>query len=328
MSEKSKTIIVAPLDWGLGHATRMLSVVRWLSESYNVYVAVPQSLWFLFENENVRIISLPGLNIRFNRTPLLLSAFFQLPKIIIRSFFTKLAIKKVVRKIKPDLIISDNHPLVRHKNVPSVYITHQLNIQHKRFVIRGLLNYQHHKFINRYNECWVPDTENHYFAGDLSIGKLKIPVKFIGGLSRFQTTKEISSERFRKICILSGPEPQKTRWANQIKRPWKDEKGSLIIGMLPGTDRFEKNGELTIASHLSDSIFMSMIKQADEIISRSGYSTIMDLAYLEKKATLIPTKGQTEQEYLVRYYKETKTGAPIFASKQEILENVDQLLGN
>jgi hypothetical protein len=325
MSESHKKIIIAPLDWGYGHATRMLSVVRWLSERYDIFIAIPESHRFLFENEQVRVILTPGLNIRFSRMPLLLSMFFQLPKIFIRGLFTRLIIKRAIKKLKPDLIISDNQPLIRSRRVKSVYITHQVSIQHKNRLLKKLFNFAHHHMIHRFDECWVPDTENNDFAGELSMGKLKIPVKYIGGLSRFQTTEENQSEKYRKVCILSGPEPEKTRWANQIKRNWKNEKGALIIGVLKGKDRYNRYDELTLASHLSDGVFMSIIKQADEIVSRSGYSTIMDLAYLGKKATLISTKGQTEQEYLAEFYKDNDI-SDSFAVKESIIDIVRRVL--
>lgn len=327
MSELRKTIIVAPLDWGYGHATRMLSVVRWLSEQHEVYVAIPGKLHFLFKNEKVKIFAVPGINIRYNRMPLMLSLFFQLPKVLIRLFFTKMVINNAIKRINPDLIISDNQPAAWHKKVTSVYVTHQLNIQHKNSVIKRLLNYVHHKYINRFDECWVPDTDNHDFAGELSKGKLKVPVKYIGGLSRFQTTEEIPSEAFRKVCILSGPEPEKSRWANQMKKAWKNDERALIIGMLHGKDRFEKLGELTLSSHLNDGMFMSILKQADEIISRSGYSTIMDLAYLGKKAALMPTKGQTEQEYLAGFHKQGNLkNENLYIKNEVVLGLVNELI--
>jgi hypothetical protein len=327
MSEIGKRIIIAPLDWGYGHATRMLTIVRWLSEKNTVYVAIPKSLEFFFVNENVNIISLPGLHIRFNRMPLLLSMFFQLPKILIRSFITRIVIKRAIKKVKANRIISDNHPLVFHKRIPSVYITHQLNIQHSNRLIKKAINFAHHRFIHRFNECWVPDTENGDLSGKLSQNKVKIPTKFIGGLSRFQTTTEIQAERFKKVCILSGPEPEKTRWANQMKRAWKNENDALIIGILSGKDRYKKDGELTLSSHLNDSLFLSILKQADVIVSRSGYSTIMDLAYLGKKGIFIPTKGQTEQEYLAGYYEHKEISPALrFISKSKLFEQIEDTL--
>lgn len=327
MSEVEKKILIVPLDWGYGHAARMLSIVRWLSEENEVYVAVPKSLQFFFEKEDVKIISLPGLNIRFNRMPLLLSMFFQLPKILIRLLFTRIIIKKAIKKTGINFIISDNHPLVFHKRIPSVYITHQLNIQHSNRFIKKAINFAHHRFIQRFNECWVPDTEKHELAGRLSQNKLKIPIKYIGGISRFQTTEEGKSKTFKKVCILSGPEPEKTRWAIQMKKVWKNEEETLIIGLLSGKDRFVEQGALTLSSHLNDGLFMSILNQADEIISRSGYSTIMDLSYLGKKGTFIPTKGQTEQEYLAGYYDHKKDlQKHYFASQTGVLEQLENML--
>jgi predicted glycosyltransferase len=58
---------------------------------------------------------------------------------------------------------------------------------------------------------------------------------------------------------------------------------------------------IKVFNHLPADELRQEIERAEWVISRCGYSTIMDLVALQKKALLIPTPAQTEQEYLAAY---------------------------
>ncbi len=322
--KRQHTIIIAPLDWGFGHATRMIPIIHWLSKRNNVVVAAPKHLHFLFD-KNVKCILTKGYNIQYYKTPLWLALLIQAPRIIWRALKTKSEVRKIYKQYQPDLIISDNRPFFRHRSIKSVYITHQTNIPHKIKPIKNAINRIHHSLIHKFDECWIPDTCNHIFAGELSCGSLKIPVRFLGGLSRFQLTEFKPTQMYKRVCILSGPEPAKSIWAKAIYKHWQNKENSLVIGALKGKDKFQKQGGLVFSSHLNDALFLSIVTRAEFVFTRSGYSSIMDLMFMQKNAFLIPTPGQGEQQYLATYHKDTYffTGSKMDDYQSEKLKPID-----
>jgi|SRR6056297_2819283 len=297
-----KTVLIAPLDWGLGHATRMIPVIRFLSTEYDVIVAVPKKLQYIFDETPAKIIAFPGYNIQYFNLPLWISLLIQGPGIGLRALQTVRTTRRLIKKLNPAIIIADNRPFVQSKKVKSVYITHQLTIQHDNAVIKKALNAMHRFLINRFDACWIPDTNDSFFAGKLSQGKLKISKHFIGGLSRFSTFEGNPRSEYKTVCVLSGPDPKRAQWAKEMKGIFSKEKGSLIIGAIPGKNRFVKEGNITLSSHLSDDLFADVLSIAEKIITRSGYTTIMDLYRLKQNALLVPTPGQSEQKYLADYH--------------------------
>jgi len=163
----------------------------------------------------------------------------------------------------------------------------------------------HKGFITRYNECWIPDTlVNGGLSGDLS-HEYPLPknAKFIGTLSRFQGIDQIKiNTDYGVVAVISGIEPQRTLFEEYLTKRFRNatHKTLLIAGQPQAEKREHKIGNITIVSHLPDAELASVLLGATRIISRSGYSTIMDLEALGciGKAELIATPGQTEQEYL------------------------------
>jgi hypothetical protein len=206
-----------------------------------------------------------------------------------------------------DRVISDNRFGMWNKHIHSVYITHQLMIK----MPRGLKMFEplvwliHRSFINCYDECWIPDgKENDGLSGDLA-HKYPLPrnFRFIGTLSRFQKMENLKPNLdFEAVAVISGLEPQRTIFEESLILKYKFKPGkTLIVRGQPQNDIDKKKiGNITLVSHLSDSVLASHLLGAKKIICRSGYSTIMDLTALNclEKAELIPTPGQTEQEYL------------------------------
>lgn len=299
-----QTIVIAPLDWGLGHATRIIPIIHWLKDYYNVVVAVPRQLHFLFDSIDNELINAPGYNIKYYRFCPQTALFFQFPKIIFVAIRTRLFVRKIIRTHQPVLLISDNRPFFFHRKAKSVYITHQLHIQHPNSFIKTLINTIHRRYIKNFDECWIPDTENSFFAGNLSKRVNNIRSVYIGALSRFMLPKikEATISAFENACILSGPEPMRSRWMNQMIEVWKDLPGSIIIGAkhIHGIQKISSN--LTVVGHIPDVDFQTILTDAKIIVARSGYTTIMDLLWLGKTAFLIPTPSQYEQEYLADFH--------------------------
>lgn len=327
-AKKHQTIIVAPLDWGMGHATRVIPIIRILSVHYHVIVVAPKKMHLMFSGEPAEIVNFPGYDIRYYPIPLWISLVLQGPKVLFRAIRTKIALKKMIRNTKPAMLFSDNRLFVRSPRIPSVYMTHQLSIRHNWKILERLINAIHYYFINQFDTCWVPDTPDNDIAGELSCGTVSIEKHYIGALSRFQQPDRKPEKIFRKVCILSGPEPDRSIWANKIKNLWKDKPESLIIGALEGQDRFKKEGNITLSSHLNHELFAQTIFFAEVVVTRSGYTSIMDLFRLRKNAYLEPKKGQTEQEYLAKFHngKFFKTFNDYPQTNKTVFENIPDKL--
>jgi UDP-N-acetylglucosamine transferase subunit ALG13 len=303
-------ILVAPLDWGLGHATRCIPIIKeLLGNDCDVWLAGegPQETLLRSEFPHQPFLSLAGYNIEYSRTSggLLLKLLLQLPQVLSSIRAEHRWLNRSIKIHGFDAVISDNRFGLYHSYVPSVFITHQLSIKSPlgKWNER-ILRKWNYKYINRFKECWVPDLvgENN-LAGELShpMTMPRSPVKYIDVLSRFEK-KEEREIKDQLLFILSGPEPQRTILENKIINEVCHYPGTAtIVRGLPSMQSvIPSTGMIKFYNHLSAKELNEEIEKADWVISRSGYSTIMDLAKLQKKSILIPTPGQTEQEYLAK----------------------------
>ncbi|TVZ56180.1 uncharacterized protein (TIGR00661 family) [Lutibacter sp. Hel_I_33_5] len=301
-----KKIIVAPLNWGLGHATRSVPIIESLIENRftPIIASDDDSLQFLKkEFSSLETIQLPSYHIKYGKN-LRWNLLLQTPKIL-------KAIKKEEQVINNFInaddevigIISDNRFGVTSDKVKSVYITHQLQ------VLSGITTFFtskiHQKFINKFDECWIPDTLNSDFSGTLSQAKtIKIPKKYIGVLSRFK--KETLTKEVDILIILSGPEPNRSKLEYKLIEKFSNFKGTVVLvqGNIESQQKITEENNITIFNYVLSSELEKLINQSEIVVCRSGYSSIMDLAVLNKKAFFIPTKNQSEQEYLAKYMEE------------------------
>lgn len=317
-------IFISPLDWGLGHAARCVPVIHHLLEK-NVEVIIGAEgshLYFLREHfPQVEFVEFPGYRVSYSTTiPANLKVLLQVPGIISAIHKEHALLEELIVQKKIDAIISDNrYGLWSHK-IPSVIITHQLNIQAPAG--KKALNKTIHHHINHFNECWIPDYEGEEnLSGALShpIPK-EIKATYIGLLSRFNPpVKSEAKMEYDLFVILSGTEPQRSILEKLIVKQLKDLPAikALIIQGLPG-DSHKKNSteNIEIIPHLPDEEFQHKLNNSEIIISRPGYSTIMDLHAIGwKKSIFIPTPGQTEQEYLGNLMQEK--GLAIISSQKE-----------
>lgn len=307
-------VMISPLDWGLGHATRIITIVKIL-QKYDVQVLIaaegPVAALLQKEFPHLKILPLPGYNIVYSKKK---QSFFwklllQVPKISGSIRAENRILKQWVQQYKLNGIISDNRFGFYHRSVPSVYITHQLYIETGKKWLGRWAQKIHYKYIDRFSECWVPDFEK----GTSLAGKLSHPAKmpsvpthYIGPLSRFKKINTNPSGHL--LIILSGPEPQRSIWEDLLLKDLKNypEPCTLVRGLPSANSATETYPFLTIYNHLPAAELNRLIECAGMIISRSGYSTVMDLFALGKKAILVPTPGQAEQEYLATYLKEKK----------------------
>ena len=302
-----KRILVAPLNWGLGHATRCIPIINsLLKHNFKVIISANGRSFYLLKEEfpELEFVKIEGINVKYPRFfPMSISLFFQIPKILFAIYWENKTLKKIVEKYKIDGIISDNRFGLFHKKVKSVFITHQLQIQSpylKNFIQK--INYY---FINKFNMCWVMDDEKKNLAGELSKPK-KLPnnYKYIGLHSRLEFSKK--AKKYKLCFILTGPEPQRTSFEKIIMQSVKEreEKIVIILGKTEEEKKITTKNNKTIISSSNTSEINKYILESEIIIARSGYSTIMDLQKMQSKAIFVPTPGQTEQEYLAKSLKE------------------------
>jgi uncharacterized protein (TIGR00661 family) len=314
------TILVCPLNWGLGHATRCIPLIRQLMErNCRVVVAASGASLKLLQQEFgswVEYKEFPGKEISYSLGRfMILKLTTQLPAFLYSIYKEYRWIQKQVKHIKPDIIISDNRYGARSGAAVSVFMTHQLFVRMppRLRLFQGLANRINHMFIRAFNHCWVPDfSDAPGLSGDLSHRRQLPFVQFIGPLSRFLAIENYKgsgvSDRLPRdfiLVILSGPEPQRSLLEEKLKDELSEE---VLVGFraVPGKMQLEKSGNHYWFDHGNVDLMGWCMKNCRLVISRSGYTTLMDLAVFGKKAVLIPTPGQTEQEYLAGLFSRQK----------------------
>jgi uncharacterized protein (TIGR00661 family) len=307
-------ILIAPLDWGLGHATRCIPIIKELIYlDCEVYVAADKQILALLKKEfpHVVFLLLKGYKIKYsrNKNNFASTLFLQLPKITGAIVYEKFWVKNAVRKYKIDAVISDNRFGLYHRKIPCIYITHQLFIETGNYISSFLATKMHSFFIKKYAKCWVPDYEENGLAGRLSHPRRVLSnVSYIGPLSRLQLLPGVEP-KYELFVSISGPEPQRTIFEKIVLKQLKNFKSSALVTRgLPAEEKefIFDNKLVTISNHLSSPQMNLALQQSKQVICRSGYTTIMDLVNLKKSAVLVPTPGQKEQEYLAAFLCEKK----------------------
>jgi uncharacterized protein (TIGR00661 family) len=310
-----KTILTAPLDWGLGHATRCIPIIKELNGAgHNVIIAADGPVKLLLQQEfpHNLFIPLQGYKVIYSKKSFLLSfkLLLQLPRITIRVFKEHFWLKRIVKEHQVNMIISDNRFGLYHSIIPSVYITHQLFIKTGNYFSEWMAQRIHSWFIKKYKECWIPDFEKGANAAGLLSHPKKVltNTRYIGCLSRFEKQSNIKEE-FDLLVLISGPEPQRTIFENCLLKQLDHYEGKvLFVRGLPGSNDYKEKPlpfyttpDIIFKDHLPANELSHAIQQAAMVICRSGYTTIMDMIKLDHRAILIPTPGQAEQEYLADY---------------------------
>lgn len=304
-------ILVAPLDWGLGHATRCIPLVHHLRRrGATVLLAGAGKLAALLQKEfpDLPLLPLPGYDIRYPRSGRLmpLAMALQLPRIRRAIRHEHRWLQQAADAHRLDAIISDNRYGLCHPRLPSVLLTHQLQVQTGwGEAADRLLQRLHYRFLERFTACWVPDGAFR-LAGRLSHPERmpKVPARYLGLLSRF-AGGAAAEPGAHLLVLLSGPEPQRSLFEQTLLPQLADHAGPVILVRgLPGLEEaLPLPAHIRVHNHLPAQALLSLLQEAEFVIARTGYSTVMDLAALSKKSILVPTPGQTEQVYLGRHLR-------------------------
>lgn len=313
-----KNILICPLEWGLGHAARIIPLARHFREmNNNVIIASGAEHLSLCRAEipGITCINFPGFKPGYSRSlPQYISLFFKIPLLFYHSVTEHFRVRKIIEAFNIDILISDNRFGLWNRKVVCVYITHMplIPLPGPLRFLEPVGVFIHRMIIKRYTYCFIPDLPGDLnLTGRLSHG-IKLPrnVKYIGILSRFTYYQESISEKLLRnihnTVILSGPEPQREILKQKLIAIFRDKEPQTVILEGKPDDRGEikRDGNIIFYNHLPAPRMKELLVGSEGIISRSGYTTIMDLVSLNCMALIIPTPGQTEQEYLAEYLSE------------------------
>lgn len=299
----NKTILITPLNWGLGHATRCIPIIKALQENNYIPIIASDGIALaLLQKEfpYIQTLELPSYHIEYakNGKNFKWKLIKSLPKMITAILDEKKIVNSWIKKYDIDGIISDNRLGVFSKKVPSVFITHQLNVMTGNTT--KFTSKCHQYFIKKYNECWIPDTDGDpNLTGNLGhLKESKLNLKYIGPLSRMR--KKDTPKQYDLMIILSGPEPQRTLLEEKLQEEITQYKGEIVFvkGVVEKTQTKQQIKNVTYYNFMNTKQLEQTFNESDLVLCRSGYTTVMDLAKLGKKAFFIPTPGQYEQEYL------------------------------
>ncbi len=341
-----KNILICPLEWGLGHAGRMIPLAALLRDMGNrVIIGSGEEHLSFFKNEltGIFLLKFPGFRPRYSGfLPQYLIILLQLPVLIFHIIREHLRLKKIIAENDIDIVISDNRFGLWNRQVKTIYVTHMPRIPFPKVFafleFTGIL--LHRAIIKKYDFCFIPDLPGgNNISGRLSHGfKLPENVRYTGILSRFSGRAGLSGEVKDQIAIiLSGPEPQRSILKNKLTGIFNDrDKNIVILGGMPGEEnRSVRSGKIVYHSHLATREMKELLTESKGIISRAGYSTIMELVSLNLSALLIPTPGQTEQEYLAHHLsakgwfsyisqKDIKPGIMVFKNSSDPPANMSE----
>jgi hypothetical protein len=256
----------------------------------------------------IETIHLEGYNVSYSRrgNGFMFSLFYQMPRLLKEMRKEHEWLLKMTEDRQFDGVISDNRYGLFHPTIPSVFMTHQLLVQSgvgdtTDNVLRGM----HYKYIDRFSRCWVVDVDG---KPNLS-GKLAHPTvkpantEYLGLLSQLAGPPSVDGAEKHLLILLSGPEPQRTILSELLWEQVQDYEGKVIFVEGSNASRTPTSIPANISHYtqVTKQQLEPLISDASLVVCRSGYSTLMDLVALEKKAILIPTPGQTEQEYLGKH---------------------------
>ena len=307
-------VLVCPLDWGLGHASRCIPLVEeLLGQGCRVVVGAWGGGMKLLQEEfgqRISYIDFPGRVVRYPRNGnMALSMFLQAPSLALASWREHRQLGRLLKQTGARVVISDNRFGLWSKKCMSVFITHQVFIQAPGRLkwLEPMLFALNRFFMNRYQLCWVPDLPGDENLSGILSHKRKIRhLRFIGPLTRFgnqniprlpENSPPVPLHYY--LVILSGPEPQRSILEQELIRQFDLMGGDVVfVRGMPGEAPGQGRPGRIMLSHAGTSLMHHLIANARAVICRPGYSTLMDMSVFGKKALLIPTPGQTEQEYL------------------------------
>jgi hypothetical protein len=281
-----------------------------LASGNNVFIGSGKEHINLFRNEldGLKYIDFPGFRIKYSRwLPQYVKIILSAPSFIYHILREHRQLRRVIREYRIDIVISDSRLGLWNKRITTVFVTHMVRVPYPK-PLRFLENAGHplmRRVFSKFDFCFIPDLPGETnLSGKLSHG-MNYPAntRFVGILSRFGRVpagSDLRSDRFYCTVILSGPEPQRTMLREKVTTMLEGKgKPSVILEGRPGEKRESiTRGDIISISHLPAGEMKNTILESEHVITRSGYTTLMELVTIGRSALIIPTPGQAEQEYL------------------------------
>ena len=302
-----KRLLVAPLDWGWGHLYRSLTLCReWPQPNWEFYILAPAPLVPLLQKQypNMHFIPEQPLGMHYPKNRFSLWYWLKTPIWLTRLISDKLLCAKLVKNYNPDLILSDSRPWFSSTKKSSIILIHQLHPLIPKFPrLQKLCHIFLHSLLQKFKRIWVPDYEGEEasLAGILSHPASK-NCSYIGPISRFKKWDLTPTDAPQKLLfLLTGPEAHRKDFFNKLALAFSPQYSHWqwhICG-IKGTNHSQR----TFHPFPSEVLLEELLNHSNLIVSRTGYTTLMDLAHLQLNALLIPTPGQSEQEFLGHYIR-------------------------
>lgn len=324
MESGPKTILFVPMEWGLGHTVRLVPWIRKAVEEGNRVILASDGLslnYLRTSFPDLQWVRLPFYPVRYPQD----GRFFrklmpQIPGILRAIRSNKHQLDNMVREFGITHIYSDHRYGMAHPNTHSIFITNQLWLlapKGLRFT-EPLVYWLHCQTLRRFSEIWIADSETEPSLSGKMTHPPSLPqqARFIGPVSRFKGVHPVQppdAGEIKLLGLVSGPEPQRTIFESLLTdRFERTGVPSLILRGLPATEMSAQPARRSIGcviliDHAPDEHIAWYILHAGEIFCRPGQSTLADLVHLKREAILVPTPGQTEQEYAAAHLKKQGT---------------------
>ncbi|MEY5042418.1 MAG: hypothetical protein RLZZ414_1982 [Bacteroidota bacterium] len=307
---KQSKILFTVLNWGLGHATRSIPLINKLLQNNNVvYIASDGEALTLLQNHfpQLHLFNLPSYNITYSKSTFQnFKLIVQVPKILKTIKKEHQITQTLCSEYNFDFIFSDNRYGTYHSQIKSVFICHQLSLQVP--FAKSLMQKIHSLRINKFANCWIPCDEHNNLIPQLTNNPyIKIPKKFIGYLSRWEGKKfdKQSVKKFIACAVISGPEPQRSIFEQKCIQLFSKypQYNFAVVGGVFKTGEVKIFDNIMYFKYLNNIDLWNLINQSNQVISRSGYTSVMDYLITDTPVIYIPTPGQSEQEYIANQLK-------------------------
>ncbi len=331
-----KHVLVSPLSWGLGHATRDLPVIRHLvRRGHKVTIAAIGRALSLLQHElpDIDFVELPDYPTPYTSSRHFVRKFVAMSPLMLSAVWREgRRVKRLLRRRRFDMILSDNRFNVRSDDIPSFVISHQLRFMVPKGLRRleGVTEFFNWEYLKPFDRVIVPDNGDpvRNLSGRMSHDLKRLPMEQIYYAGSLASVRCLDLQADVDLFVsISGPEPQRTELERILLDQVRDVPGERIVVTLGKPETVETCGiddRIAVYGYLDRERQQEMLNRAKLVVCRSGYTTVMELAELRKQALFIPTPGQTEQEYLAEYYEENGFFHSVSQYKLDLAADVEK----
>lgn len=292
---KNKRVLISPLNWGMGHVSRCIGLIHRLEKQNNTVIIAcndeQKAILILYFPENV-FIAHEGYPFKFSgKGRFGLDLIKSSNRLRARHKAECHETEQMVKEHRIDVVVSDHRYGFRCESITSVFVTHQVQLPVKWYeVVAQIL---HKSLLKKFDCVWVLDYRDHRLAGNLSKNNASLSVDYLGAVSRFEIYDKFEGEKLNSVVIVSGPSVYGQQFIDGLT---PDDETSKLYRVIA-----KKDINIPLRFARLEGNWLEKDKEvikAKRIISRTGYSTIMDIDYLKCEGELTATPGQREQEYL------------------------------